>query len=110
MDTKHTPTPWKTFRLSRDSDEKERLIITTADGEGEITGFIYDERDAAFILRAVNAHEALVEAMDLLLDQVKERILSIYHGESFVDGTDTEHQSRTVVFKAIAALKLAKGE
>lgn len=59
----HTPGPWKarTFR-----DEKARFIAQTGDYLPHIECISYGERseqDAAFIVRACNAHEELVQTL-----------------------------------------------
>lgn len=41
-----------TWRLAPESDPDERMILTTADGESEITGIIYREDDAEFFASA----------------------------------------------------------
>ncbi len=58
-----TPLPWIVWRLAPDSDQQQRHIITTADGEQEITGIVHDEADARHMVRCVNSHGRLVEAL-----------------------------------------------
>ena len=52
MTTAHTPGPWATYRLSPDSDPRERLIVISNDGETEISGVIHSEADARLIAAA----------------------------------------------------------
>ena len=58
-----TPLPWAVWQLSPDSDEQQRHIITTADGEQEITGIVHREADVWHIVRCVNAHDRLIAAL-----------------------------------------------
>ncbi len=58
-----TPLPWAVWQLSPDSDEQQRDIIVTADGEQEITGIVHREADAWHIVRCVNAHDRLIAAL-----------------------------------------------
>src|ERR1041385_7197524 len=53
-----TPGPWTVWRLAPDSDPKERLIVTTADGEMEICGIVEDEANARLIAAAPALYEA----------------------------------------------------
>jgi hypothetical protein len=57
--TAPTPGPWTTYRLSRDSDPLERLIVVTADGETEISGIIPNQADAGLIAAAPELLAAL---------------------------------------------------
>lgn len=58
---KHTPTPWD-VRLS--ADLEHRLIYAPEAREGVALAFT--EAEATFIVRAVNAHDVLVEALTAL--------------------------------------------
>jgi hypothetical protein len=40
---------WAVWKLAPESDPQERLIITTADGDTEITGIVYDPQHAQMI-------------------------------------------------------------
>jgi len=85
----HTPTPWKSSGphiLARIDQTSDVVLAKT-----------FSNGTAAFIVRAVNAHEALVEALELQ-DMAAREI----HGKSYVN-TDTQR-------KTVAALKLARGE
>lgn len=81
--TEHTPTPWRwdgmepadTFDLSR-LDERdansahttlegpERSVLIPWDYEGYSCGVYIRAEDAAFIIKAVNNYEALVDALE----------------------------------------------
>jgi hypothetical protein len=58
-----TPLPWAVWKVAPDSDQHQRHIITTADGEHEITSIVHRESDADHIARCVNSHGRLVEAL-----------------------------------------------
>lgn len=64
MSAAHTPTPWSTDGRSVRGKDNER-------GNGallfEVDGY---EGDAEFIVRAVNSHDELVAALNLVLDVV----------------------------------------
>jgi hypothetical protein len=65
---KHTPTPWHVVNGNRikdelmpfDRDERDTALITTVSGHGDCES---DKANAAFIVKAVNSHEMLVEAL-----------------------------------------------
>ena len=70
LKTQHTPTPWavngienKRYRI--DSLSTERVGI---DFLANPIGHILKEEDAAFIVRAVNSHEALIKVAELASD------------------------------------------
>ena len=66
MTTQHAPTPWKLGGASG------RMITTPEGYVGD--GFIADvdtRANAEFIVRAVNAHEALLEAVKLALQFIQ---------------------------------------
>ena len=80
---KHTPTPWKTWfcednkRLKTghwafcpaiQADDGVLRIVPFAGIRGDVA-----EANAAFIVRAVNSHEALIEACKVLLSIVHEQ-------------------------------------
>lgn len=58
-----TPTPWDTKPTST-----QHLIW---DADGKTIAVVYTEKaDAALIIRAVNAHEALVQAVECALTEI----------------------------------------
>lgn len=71
---RHTPTPWEISALpvARDAYAlndymRQTVTLQTVDTMGELIGLIYTDKtneegeaNAAFIVRAVNAHESLV--------------------------------------------------
>lgn len=68
MTTSHTPTPWTCDDCL---DAHDFSSIRRADGSKHgdtsenIIATIYEQDDAAIIVRAVNAHEALVAALEV---------------------------------------------
>lgn len=67
----HTLGPWRTWRLAPDSDEQQRHIIVSNNGETEITGIIYNDEDAQLIAAAPDLLEALKNLVkqDLIFDK-----------------------------------------
>jgi len=73
----HTPTPWKF------EDEYVRADALNGDEGGNIVADVYTrpshshspemEANAAFIVRAVNAHDALVEALEIMVGSYEDR-------------------------------------
>lgn len=57
--TPRKPTTFTPWRLSPDSDPEERWIVTTEDGEEEITGIIEKREDAFLFARALTALEEI---------------------------------------------------
>jgi len=71
MTTPHTPTPW--FQDgSAIREEASDLIVCRASDGGHLTEVLLTgdqiEANAAFIVRAVNAHDDLVKALKALTD------------------------------------------
>lgn len=70
MSTQHTPTPWRYFKQG---DSTRFHITATPKGSpgSRFTDFatvdISHEADAAHIVRCVNSHDALVEALERLM-------------------------------------------
>lgn len=99
--TQHIPTPW---------DAKEagtQAIVWTDDGRSVAVcyGHYGDAMaDAAFIVRAVNAHEALVEALERLTAAADKCIPSDDCSNWSLNDADE------AIRQGLAALKLAKGE
>lgn len=99
---KHTPTPWA--RCAPDDCAimaNREIIATTFQGRDDYEeNYERREADAAFIVRAVNAHDALVEA----LEKAHSFIWSL---------SDADPDDRAEVHKleasTFAALALAKG-
>ncbi len=83
---KHTPTPWR-------QTKGEFEIVAEIKGEKKLIAVCSEKANAAFIVRACNAHDELVHAAQLALDH--------YNGKHM--GANTV----TLLKKAIAK---AKGE
>lgn len=84
----HTPTPWfkgRKFeigpRLSTD-DQSDGMLCPVADVYGDNR-----EADAAFIVKAVNHHDALVGVLTELYAQVRGECPSLLNEDSGGDGT-----------------------
>ncbi len=102
-DEKHTPTPWSCKYMFQGSHTPKRADIKGPPGHREVAAVYWHVVDsdhetalanAAFIVRAVNSHAALVEAL--------EDVLSLYFAAS-------QTPDMNFVNKARAALTLAKG-
>jgi len=73
----HTPTPWHTGSTFNDElvmafDDNRECIVAELKVDSDLTGDRSDA-NAAFIVKAVNSHAALVKARDLL-----DRVLELY--------------------------------
>lgn len=80
---KHTPTPWRADNdFAHDYQCRLRIFLESSDGKyiGEVTGEQTGneiEGNAAFIVRAVNSHEALIDKAERLLEYLDEWGLDI---------------------------------
>ena len=96
-ESKHTPIPWKvnTFAGRPNSEvfSNDTLICDCRATNVEMTSEEI-EANAEFIVRAVNSHQALLDALKCL-----------YRDEKLDDGDPALDQSR---IKAAAAIKLAE--
>jgi hypothetical protein len=96
----HSPTPW------RIEDRGAWCVVLDSDGKGALW---VDPAgaDAAFAVRAVNAHEALVEALDAVIGAVCKYLPP--------DGIDKDELINRVIHavdnkKFVADFRLARGE
>jgi len=71
MNLKHAPTPW---HLASTADgyftcieRDDRLIARCGSSD-----FLQAERDAAFVVRAVNAHEELIDTLRMVIEDLQE--------------------------------------
>lgn len=87
MTTKHTPTPWRQSRQGHD-------ILHDGKGEKVLIGICTEKDNVAFIVRAVNIHDDLIEALESV-----QRILDY---TSYFNEEDKQRVN--------AALAKAKGE
>ncbi len=79
METKHTPTPWAFFKKTIQGADHSHVGMVTEFGE------VPPEVNAAFIVRAVNNHEALVGALQTHHDWcVKNQEGYFEHGDDAV--------------------------
>lgn len=103
--TEHTPTPWEIRK------DDEGAYIGAKDGDRyirivQICGSLLNPSiaaDAALIVRAVNSHAALVEALGHALERLEAHQESAYCQLS-------GYRDNEAVDKARAALKLARKE
>lgn len=59
----HTPTPWRIRKGSWECESGYQIASKAdEDGFGNVIGYSRMETNAAFIVRAVNSHEELIEA------------------------------------------------
>lgn len=93
-----TPAPWRPWRLAPDSDPNERLIITTGDGEEEVTGIIYNDDDAELIAAAPDLYEALRDMASMLREN--------HQANRALEGED-EHEEDCSYCAAIAKAERA---
>lgn len=66
----HTPTPWRTYKPDGEkwhigAEDPSHLIIGTINGHYRTSGI--NQANAEFIVRAVNSHEILLEAVKFAL-------------------------------------------
>lgn len=93
----HTPTPWRVGSLA-----PQGIGVWARQGPINVQPAIAAGLDdAAFIVRAVNAHDALVEALADLRTRFRAALIQIGSDAEFAD---------IAVEKADAALRLARGE
>lgn len=104
-ETKHTPTPWR--GIASATAKRGSVTIETADGTQGPLAFVPpwgEERDAnaARIVRAVNAHDALVSALRECLESMRwaQDALKVREDSSFAEN----------MRDARAALRLAERE
>lgn len=115
MDTKHTPTPWRLEKVHGNIDYSEMYPLVIPGYEGftragwRVPASVYSpgrqaqvDADATFIVCAVNAHEGLVEALQLLFEDWQ-----TLTNQDYNEGNkDVEQLDR----KARAALAQARGQ
>lgn len=97
----HTPTPWRlthpcAYGNGIYGDENQWIGYTLIITEG-VAGA---QANADFIVRAVNSHDALVDALQNILNGIDTGVITSDHDEIFANATR----------QAAKALKLAKGE
>jgi hypothetical protein len=90
----HTPLPWS---VTGKADEIMDVVVSGPKSQGicEMTGHVSQDRDAdaAFIVRAVNSHSALLEALELLLK--KADLFSVVYLAEFEDARAAINQATT---------------
>ena len=68
MTLKHTPLPWTIFKAGIGEENGDGIASLWREGEER-------EANAALIVRAVNAHEDLVKALDHAVNIIREHVL-----------------------------------
>lgn len=98
QETKHTPTPWyvKNYGTHWNNPDIEDIAVCYGDDDEHICDTVYEEADAAFIVRAVNSHEDLISA----LQEIHDGISSCMGDPAFFE----------IKEKAAEALAKARGE
>lgn len=64
-ETKHTPTPWDQINGVYTQENGYFSMVQTPD---KCVADVFDKEDAAHIVKCVNMHDELVEALDKILD------------------------------------------
>lgn len=104
MTTQRTPTPWKIFADGENIDirpENNEITICTIQNEDYLPSAI-EKRNAAFIVKAVNCHDELVQALEECLQNNVNDLLD-------TDMTADEIEGCGHVIKARKAIAKAKG-
>lgn len=100
--TEHTPTPWifDGFNALQIFDGDLNLICYVVGGQGYRTNEDTAKYNAAFIVRACNAHYALVDALEE----------AVRHLAAPEGSTHEEPWPESPLGRARAAIKLARGK
>ena len=108
-ESKHTPGPWKVIGgtcIFAGADDETRLLAHTEEAdEFEVVGFWETRANAAFIVRACNVHDELLEALQAILDDYFAWLESDY------TPAFTERFLESQLYKQVSsALAKARGE
>lgn len=100
-DTAHTPTPWKVADEYIFDRHRNEIATTTTSG----LSFEEDEANAAHIVKCVNAHDDLVEALETLRSDCQTPI-DMYerNGPEFTSPHGNEYESTSYVMDKFAEL------
>ena len=107
----HTPTPFHDGGAVKIGPSNYTRIV----GDGVTVCLVprggpYGEGNAALIVRAVNSHAALVEALENARNLITLALKNGAWGDESTDDQDSADEARGVVVSITAALALAKGE
>ncbi len=69
-ETKHTPTPWDHINGVYTQENGYFSMVQTPDG---CVAYVFDKEDAAHIVKCVNMHDELVEAISDCLWMIEEK-------------------------------------
>ena len=97
---KHTPTPWFYSNGEVYDIKDNQICLVSYYQDGRV------KANAAFIVRACNSHDALVEALEAL----EARALEMRKLINPKTWSDLENMATVEIINARAALALAKGE
>lgn len=115
MKQEHTKTPWHLVTQSPDDEGLVRMAvrvpgpqptgteygICTIDGHGSMEHDAREVADAELIVRAVNSHARMVEALESVVRS---------HMDPFEDHAQLAQRINAAVENAIAAIRAARGE
>lgn len=109
---KHTPTPWaKGNALSHVACEDDGEPIKYRIHSGSVTiGYVHDADDAAFIVRACNAHDELVAVLSAIVTDYLGWAKEIRARNDIRWDSDTPEQIPELYERAADALAKARGE
>lgn len=76
MTQSHTPTPWTYREAIILGSTRKQWVVEDADKERTICGQILNEENAAHIVRCINSHDALVEALNDAIQAIDTHIVA----------------------------------
>lgn len=92
--SEHSPLPW---RADREAHGYMRPVV--ADSNSSPIAILYSEADAAFIVRAVNCHEQMIEALEYFVKVANAWMLDASEAERICVGRAIE-ATATILAKA----------
>lgn len=97
--TKHTPTPLPQVCVEKLSNGSI-VIREMVAGDKQIFATVYNEGHAAFIVKAVNCHDELVEQVQILLQYVINDRLDAGDSEQEIEDLFIVQETRALITKA----------
>lgn len=102
MSNERTPGPWKATHIGEGEFRKEIIIDTATCGQiAEVLDAGNGAANAAFIVRACNSHDALLEALKAVMETFEREY------QKLTDGRKGTTQNFTSMWMARAALQAA---
>jgi hypothetical protein len=101
----HTPTPWDYY----ENDGEPAIVTNDGTWRGTVAKVELSE-DAAFIVRACNAHDALVEALEMARSRIQWLAVEEVRRNSNPNMPHKVTDRQNDLANIDAALKLARGE